>query len=409
MNSTSARGDEEVRAEAGAWLRDHWHGTDDPQWRQALVNSGWAAPTWPRHRYGRGLSRAGARAVAEEFRAAGAPGGAVDVRPFRESPWVYLLGNTLLAYGGEEVCAAYLPGLLSGDLGRGCLLYSEPGAGSDLAGLQTRADRDGDGYVVSGQKIWTTGGRDARFGLLLARTDWEVPKHAGLSFFVIPMDLPGIEVRPIRQITGDAEFSEVFLTGVRIPAPALVGAEGEGWKVLQVALAAERSGMGSQSITRLSVDAGDDLGAPVRELIDLARAAGRAGDPVIRQELMKVLSWRVTNTWTGQRAMSEIRRGSSSLASVGKLAMSRVLHASTDLAFRLQGRESLVYDYDHPLDYQVDRELMFAFINSIGGGSDQIQRNIISERVLGLPRGFEADKGVPFKDVRKGADTRATS
>lgn len=399
---------EEVRAEVSAWLRDHWHGTDGPEWRGALLDSGWAAPTWPENRYGRDLSRRAAKAVAEEFAAAGAPGGAAELAPFHDSPWLHLLGNTLLAYGSDELCAQYLPRLLDGSLGQGCLLYSEPGAGSDLAGLQTRADRDGDSYVVTGQKIWTTGGRQAAVGLLIARTDWDVPKHAGLSFFVIDMHSPGIEIRPIRQITGDADFNEVFLNKARIPASARIGEEGQGWKALQVALAAERSGMGSMASARFGAPAGGAAGlaAPVQDLIEAARSAGRAGDPEIRQELMKILSWKLTNTWTGQRAVAEIRQGSSSLASLGKLANSRALHSSADLAFRLQGRESLAYDYDHPTDYPVDRELMWSFINSIGGGSDQIQRNIISERVLGLPKGYEPDKGVPFKDVRKGTDTR---
>jgi alkylation response protein AidB-like acyl-CoA dehydrogenase len=173
MDSTSARGDEEVRAEVSAWLRDHWHGTDDPQWRQALAASGWAAPTWPRHRYGRGLSRAEARAVAEEFGAAGAAGGAADVRPFRESPWVYLLGNTLLAYGGEEICAAYLPGLLSGDLGTGCLLYSEPGAATQAADFAAVAALAAayctDAYVFAAhQNIQFHGGMGFT---------WELPAH----------------------------------------------------------------------------------------------------------------------------------------------------------------------------------------------------------------------------------------
>jgi alkylation response protein AidB-like acyl-CoA dehydrogenase len=399
---------EGVRAEVGAWLRAHWRGTDGPEWRKNLLDSGWAAPTWPANRYGRGLDRAAAKAVAEEFSAAGAPGGAAEQAGFHRNAWLHLLGNTLLAYGSDELCAQYLPRLLAGTLPC-CLLYSEPGAGSDLAGLQTRADRDGDEYVVTGQKIWTTGGRQADAGMLIARTSWDVPKHAGLSFFVIDMHSPGIEVRPIRQITGEADFNEVFLSEVRVPASARVGAEGEGWQALQVALAAERSGMGAMGTGALgAAQPGGVSGfaAPVAELIEQARAAGRASDPAVRQELMKILSWKLTNTWTGQRARSEVRRGSSSLASLGKLANSRVLHASADLAFRLQGRESLAYDYDHPTDYPVDRELMWSFINSIGGGSDQIQRNIISERVLGLPRGHEPDKGVPFKDVRKGTDNR---
>ena len=241
---------DDARAAARAWIEDHWHGTDDRAWRDALVGAGWAAPSWPVSDHGLDLSRDAALAVSAEFAAAGAPGAALDVAPFSRHVWLHLLGNTLLAHGSDALKARYLPGLLDESLKQGCLLYSEPGAGSDLAGLQTRAELDGDVYVVNGQKIWTTGGKEARFGLLLARTNWDVPKHAGLSFFVIDMDLPGIEVRPIRQITGESEFNEVFLTDVHVPADALVGAPGEGWKVLQIALAAARRGMGSSGGSR---------------------------------------------------------------------------------------------------------------------------------------------------------------
>lgn len=398
----------EVRDEARAWISAQWSGIDDSVWRTALVEAGWAAPTWGRDSYGRGLSRAEARAVREEFDAAGAPGAAVDLDPFSSNPYLYLLGDTLRAFGDKGIRDELLPGLLGGRLRVGCLLYSEPGAGSDLAAVQTRADLDGDHYVVSGQKIWTSYARDAQFALLIARTDWDVPKHAGLSFFVVDMDSPGIDVRPIKQITGETDFNEVFLTEVRVPATRMVGNPGDGWKVLQTALAAERVGMGGVASSRSS-RSGAGFGDAVRDLIEAARAAGRDADPVVRQQIIKNLSWRLTNTWTGQRALLEARRGSFELANVGKLAMSRILHSGNDLKFQLQGRQSLVYDYDHPLDYPVDRDLMFGFINSIGGGSDQIQRNIISERVLGLPKGHEPDKGVPFRDVRQSSSAGGAS
>jgi alkylation response protein AidB-like acyl-CoA dehydrogenase len=409
MMGKSTMSPDTAREAARAWLAEHWTGVDDAAWRDALVEAGWAAPTWPTGDHGRGLSREAAKAAAEEFQAAGATGGFLDLAPFHDQPWLYLLGNPLLAFGGAEVKEYFLPRLLNGEVGVGCLLYSEPGAGSDLAGVQTRAELDGDEYVVNGQKIWTTGGHAAKYGLLLARTDWDVPKHAGLSFFVIDMQQPGIEVRPIRQITGDAEFNEVFLTDARVPAAWMIGEPGQGWKALQIALAAERSGMGSASSSQSGRKIKSGLREAADDLVEAARRAGRLDDPHVRQEIVRIMSWRLTNRWTGQRAAAEIRRGPSSLASLGKLAMSRVLHSGADFAYRMQGEQSLVYDYDKPLDHPVDRDLMFAFINSIGGGSDQVQRNIISERVLGLPKGFEPDKGVPFRDVRKGAATRSVS
>ena len=397
----------EARTAARTWLEENWRGADDATWKDAVVSSGWAAPTWPICWYGRGLDRAAARAAVAEFDAVAAPYAGQDLADFHVNAWLHLMGNPLHAYGSDEVKRQFLPMLLNGGLGSGCLLYSEPGAGSDLAGLQTRADRDGNEYVINGQKIWTTGGQDARYGLLLARTDWDVPKHVGLSFFIIEMAQPGIEVRPIRQITGDAEFNETFLTDARVPAAWMVGRPGDGWKVLQVALAAERAGMGSRAASQAGVDRQGDLRDAASDLIEAARKAGRLDDPQVRDEIVRLMSWRLTNTWTGQRALVEITRGSSSLASLGKLAMSRILHGSADFAFRMQGEASLVYDYESPMTYPVDRDLMFSFINSIGGGSDQIQRNIISERVLGLPKAFEPDKGVPFREVRKGADSRS--
>lgn len=406
--STTA-GSSPARSEARDFIAENWHGADDAAWRNALLNSGWAAPTWETDAYGRGLKPREARDALAEFADADAPGAGLDVAPFHDSPWPRLLGNAVRALGTQQNKTELLSKLLTREVQVGCLLYSEPGAGSDLAGLQTRADLDGDEYVVTGQKIWTTGGHHAQFGLLLARTDWDVPKHQGISFFVIDMDSPGIEIRPIKQITGDADFNEVFLEGVRVPATRMVGAPGNGWRVLQIALAAERSGMGDaqQSMSGVAIkngllDAADDL-------IDAARAAGRAGDPVVRQEIVQVLSWRLSNNWTTQRAITEAKKGNLALANLGKLAMSRILHSAGDLNYRLGGREAMAYDYDQPIAHPVPRDLMWAFINSIGGGSDQVQRNIISERVLGLPKGYEPDKGVAFREVRKGAATRDLS
>ena len=389
--------------EARTWIAEHWSGSDTAEWRSAVVHAGWAVPTWEKGNFGRGLSRKDAAIVAQQFQAVDAPGAALDLNAFRSKPWLHLLGNPLRAFGSEAIRAELLPKILSGEIAIGCLLYSEPGAGSDLAGLQTRAELDGDEYVVNGQKIWTTGGHEAQFALLLARTDWDVVKHAGLSFFVLDMNTAGIEVRPIKQITGDTEFNEVFLTDVRVPAARMVGAPGEGWKVVQTALAAERAGMGESVQTETTRGS---IAGEAAELVAAAKLAGRESDPITRQEIARLLAWKLSNKWTGERALFEARRGSFALANVGKLAMSRIMHGTGDLEYRLQGRASFVYDYENPLDYPVDRDLMFAFINSIGGGSDQIQRNIISERVLGLPKGYEPDKGAAFRDIRKDDTSR---
>lgn len=389
----------ELSDEVQAWLAANWHGEDGPIWRQRVVEAGWAAPTWPTDSFGRGLGTAEAKTVVAAFAAAGAPGAGVEKGGFAA-----LGGNTVLEFGSPEQKNEVLPKFLSGEWNNGCLLYSEPGNGSDLAGLQTRADRDGDVFVVNGQKIWTTGGHEATCALLLARTDPTVPKHAGISFFIIPMDLPGIETRPIKQMTGESDFNEVFLTDVRVPASCLVGSLNDGWRVLQTALKEERRMMGFElGGARPKAGERTPIFTVSDDLIAAARAAGELDDPAVRQEIMQIHCWRLVNSWNAVRAVQEIQtNGGSSLASLGKLAKSRILHSSWALRHRLLGARGMLYDPADAEAYKVDHQLMWSFINSIGGGTDQIQRNIISERILGLPKGYEPDRGVPFRDVRKG-------
>lgn len=400
---------EAIRIEVREWLNHNWNGADDLEWRRRVVAAGYAAPSWPTTECGLGLSRAQARVIAQEFAAVSAPGGARDLEPFHQASWLGLAGGPIRKYGTDEQKQRLLPQLLSGEMETGCLLYSEPGAGSDLAGLQTRAELDGDEYVVNGQKVWTTNGHIADFGLLMARTDWDVAKHAGLSFFIFPMRQDGVDVRPIKQMTGDSEFNEVFLTDARVPAANLIGGAGNGWKVLQVALGAERAGMGEMAMGGAKKSSKSDLFSLSDDLIDAAREAGRLEDPVVRQEIMKLHTWRLVNQWNNARALEELRtNGASSLASLGKLANSRILHGAAALKYRLLGNRALQYDEAADAEaYHVDYDALMSFINSIGGGSDQIQRNIISERVLGLPKGFEPDKGVPFRDVLKADATKS--
>lgn len=412
-NTTVERVVTEQLQAAREWITQNWRGEDDAEWRLTLATSGYAVPTWPENSFGLGLTRAQARDIAAVFAEAGAPGACQELEPASTRAWLHLLGDPLREHGTEEQKKRLLPQLLSGQMGTGCLLYSEPGAGSDLAGLQTKAVRDGVDYIVNGQKVWTTGGHEAEFGILIARTDWDVPKHAGISFFVFPMNQPGVDVQPIKQMTGDADFNEVFLTDARVDADNLIGGEGNGWKVLQVALVAERRLMGESMQPGAAVTgAQNDSRPPVfglsEDLIDLARKAGSLDDPLVREEIIKIHSWRLVNEWNNARAVAELRAsGSSSLASLGKLAKSRILHSAAALRFRLLGTRGLQYDESQDAEaYRIDFDLMMSFINSIGGGSDQIQRNIISERVLRLPKGPEPDKGVPFRDVLKSDATR---
>ena len=279
-----------------------------------------------------------------------------------------------------------------------CLLYSEPGAGSDLAGIRTKAERQGDHFVVNGQKVWTSGAATADYGMLIARTDWDAPKHRGISFFFCPMKQPGVEVRPLHQITGESHFNEVFITDAIVPAENLLGPLNAGWGVLQTALAYERSVMGDAARGPRSGVAEATNEEP---LIALAREAGVLDDPVIRQEIAKAIAYKKLNALNNARAKADLSQGtSSSIMSLGKLAMSRILHEEARVRTLILGAGSLLEGKDYPRAEDANFLTLNAYFTSIGGGTDQIQRNIIGERVLGLPKEPEVDRDAPFRQVR---------
>ncbi|MBX6391184.1 MAG: acyl-CoA dehydrogenase family protein [Frankia sp.] len=420
MSATTEAGSaataEQVRAEVAAWLAENFQpGASGPQWREKLVDSGWAAPTWPVEWYGRGLPRDMRKVVTEEFTRAGARAPALDV--------TQLFANTILAHGTEEQKKAFVRPLALGEH-RGCLLYSEPGAGSDLAALQTRAERDGDTWVVNGQKVWTSGAREATHGFLVARTDWDVPKHRGLTFFWIPMDQPGIEVRPIHQVTGGSEFNEVFLADAVVPDTHRLGEVNDGWRVLQTALGFERLIMGSvagggprqrRRAAGAAATLADRQSPWTRKIggadyIELAKQVGKAADPVTRQEIAYLYTLEKVNVWNSLRARADSGRGAASpLASIGKLAMSRIVHTGVAVTTNLLGTASVLDGDTDPVAAEVNRSSFAAFVTSIGGGTDQIQRNIIGERVLGLPKEPEVDRNMPFREVRKAQAVRRFS
>tara|TARA_B100000959_G_scaffold150716_1_gene158138 strand:- start:310 stop:1515 length:1206 start_codon:yes stop_codon:yes gene_type:complete len=400
--SETQPGIETVQEEVRAWLEANWdpawqgqalEGPDRIAWLTKVLDAGWAAPQWPKKWFGREYDDARGRVVREEFARVGAFGTGQD----RTNLWI----NTLLAAGTDELKQQLLPGLMRGEINM-CLLYSEPGAGSDLAGVRTSVKRDGDDWVVNGQKVWTSGAKTAHYGMLIARTNWEVPKHKGLSFFFLPMNQPGVEVRPLRQVTNESHFNEVFITDARAPAANLLGKEGEGWKVLMTALAYERSTMGESA-------RGPRSGASVEqmpgedELVALAREADKLKDPIIRQRLAQVIAWRELNNLNTERGKAALSLGtSSSIMSLGKLAMSRILHETARLRTDLLGAHSLLEGSDHPYAEDANFLSLNAYFTSIGGGTDQVQRNIIGERVLGLPKEPEVDKDMPFRDVKGG-------
>ncbi|MCP5029765.1 MAG: acyl-CoA dehydrogenase [Actinomycetia bacterium] len=406
-----------VRAEAETWLAENWQ-PNRPlgEWWQALADSGWGFPTWPKGRFGRGLGPEAAADVTTARRAMGALAPPSGVGP-------NLAGPTLLAHGTDEQIDRFLPGIVHGtDVW--CQLFSEPSAGSDLAGIRTGAERDGDQWVVNGQKVWTTGAHRARYAILIARTDPDVPKHRGITFFAVEMDQPAIEVRPLREMTGRAVFNEVFITDALVPHENVIGAVGEGWRVAMSTLAHERNYMGTgASSGGARIDVPDmDLSMPVGEVLAgaaaqadqtaprlrgfplvaaLARQRHLSNDPVVRQDLVRAYIHGEVGRMTGVRiqAAAALGRQAGPEISVQKLAVSRTLHHLGSLALALEGPSGMLAGDDAPLDDRAFEVLCTAFVNSIGGGTDQIQLNIIGERVLGLPAEPRADKDLPFSQL----------
>ncbi|BDY30448.1 acyl-CoA dehydrogenase family protein [Mycolicibacterium mageritense] len=388
---------DELRTEVRDWLAEHWTGlpkATDPwvssperiAWLEKVLDAGYAVPTYPARWFGREYPNELAAVIEQEFKAVKAPGARQDKYS--------IPANTALKFGTETLKSDQLRDFLTERV-RTCLLYSEPGAGSDLAAVRTTAVRDGDRWVVNGQKVWTSGAKTSEYALLIARTDWDAPKHKGLSFFVIPMRQPGIEVRPLVQITGESHFNEVFITDATVPDAYLLGGEGNGWRVLQTALAYERSIMGDTGRASRNRTRADDL-------IGLAREHGRLDDPVVRRELADVLALRELNALNNARAKAAAAQGTSTpIMSLGKLAMSRILHSEARLKTEIIGAEALLAGADHPEADDINFLTLNAFFTSIGGGTDQIQRNIIGERVLGLPKEPEVDRDIPFRQARR--------
>ena len=383
--------DDDVRAEVRSWLTANWDPSiDRAEWGRLVFEAGWSVPSWETRWWGRGLTDAQSRIVAAEFAAVGARGAGHDR--------IDMLACTLHDLGTDEQRHRLIPPSLREET-RWCLLYSEPGAGSDLAGLRTRAERDGDDWIVNGQKVWTSFARSADYGLLVARTDAGVPKHQGISFFIFPMRQPGVDIRPIHQITGESEFNEVFITDARVPHANLVGEPGGGWAVLQLALAYERRLMGD--LARTSKSSGE-LKPDAESLVGMARAAGTLSNPFVRQEIAVVEEYAAVNRWNTQRAKATADRAeAATLLALGKIAMSRILHQTARVQTEIVGPESMLTGKDNPVGDAVTFRTLNAYFTSIGGGTDQIQRNIIGERVLGLPKEPEPDRDIPFRQARR--------
>ena len=352
------------------------------QWQRVLSDNGWAGIAWPKEYGGRGET-ARHQGIFNQEQAR------YDVHAGIFSVGIGMTGPTLIAHGTETQKQRYLRPMLRGDE-VWCQLFSEPGAGSDLGGLRTAAVRDGDEWIVNGQKVWNSGAHYSDWGILLTRSDPDVPKHRGITYFVVDMRSPGIDVRPLRQITGAAHFNEVFLSDVRIPHENIIGQVNGGWGPMMTTLANERTLIGtSQSMVTFA------------DIVALARHAGVAGDPTIRQELVRQLCYAETIKYLGYRTQTAASRGQAPgpESSVVKLAASRRLEHLGDLVMSISGASGMLWQSSAYLGGFWQNQFLGQWMSRIGGGTDQIQRNTIGEKVLQLPPEPRVDKGVPFRDV----------
>jgi alkylation response protein AidB-like acyl-CoA dehydrogenase len=403
-----------VGAELLDWLAANW----DPElglveWRRRLVASGWATPTWPTRWGGRGLPAAAAAVVTQalaDFGAVGPP----------EGVGMSLAAPTLLEHGNDDLNERFLPPTVTGEISW-CQLFSEPGAGSDLAGLTTTAELVDGEWSVRGQKVWNTSAHHADYGLLVARTDWDVPKHRGLTYFVLPMRQPGVEVRPLRQANGHTSFNEVFLDDARIQAGDVVGELGAGWTVALATLAHERrTPIASMPLADLAgrtwreaVEEAMHLRAPykwypqragrVDLLVPHALTAGRADDPFVRQELARAITLAWVTRWTAERAAAARKLGKppGPEGSLAKLGSSNVARAAARAHAAIAQGGAMLAAGDGPIDGTIAEIVLSVPAVSIAGGTDEIQHKIIAERVLGLPKDPTVDTTVPFRAVLK--------
>jgi alkylation response protein AidB-like acyl-CoA dehydrogenase len=398
------------------WIDAEWDPTLSlVEWRSRLADGGWACPAWPPEWCGRSLPAALATVVADELATAGVPGPPDGVG-------MHLAAPTILEHGSDDLKRRLIRPTVTGEL-TWCQLFSEPGAGSDLAGLTTRAERDRDEWVVTGQKVWNTGAAHADFALLLARTDWDVPKHRGITYFALPMRQQGIDVRPLRQMNGHASFNEVFLDNARVSATNVIGEVGDGWRVALTTLAHERRlapARRAPSSGKMSGRAWQEAIAERRAALEphkwypqrtgrpdlvIARAVamGRATDPVVRQEIAKLVALAWSARWTAERAAAARGRGQppGPEGSLGKLASSHIARAAARVHALIADASGMLSESGAPLDGTIAEIFLSVPAVSIAGGTDEIQHNILAERILGLPKEPEIDREVPFRRVRK--------
>ena len=402
MDLTYPREAEEFRAVIGRWLAENLpEGWGEPgfsmtqeekrafnrEWTAKLFDGGWICASWPAEYGGKGLTLLQQVVLTEEFARVGAP---LRADFFGDT----LVGPTILQWGTEEQKQKFIPGILKGEIAW-CQGFSEPDAGSDLAGLKTRAVLDGDEWVVNGQKVWTTQAHYADYIFLLARTDPDAPKHAGISYLLVPMKQEGVEVRPIEQIDGSAEFNEVFFNNVRCPKDNVIGGVNNGWKVAMTTLGFERGTSSTTGHRRFQKE--------FDQILELARGKGRDRDPLTRQRLARSWSNIKIMQINGYRTLTDVLNGTHTTAKLGacnKMFWSEAHQATMELAMDIYGMEGQLLLGDpgsketfggrlasagYPVN-GLQSSYFFSRSETIWGGSAEIQRNIVGERVLGLPK-----------------------
>ena len=360
-------------------------------WQAKKADGGWACLTWPKEYGGQGLSSIHNVIWNQEE-------AKYDTPPSMFGIGIGMLGPTIMAHGKDDQKDRYLNKMLRGDE-IWCQMFSEPGAGSDLAGLQTSAVQDGDDWIVNGQKIWTTGAHYCKWGMVLTRTDVSVTKHRGITYFVVDMKSPGIEIRPIKQMGGGSAFNEVFFEDVRIPHENIVGEVNAGWRGAITTLMNERASIGG----------GGGIGPRLTDLIALAKETDWNGapaieDPSVRQQLADFYIRLKGLEYTGYRTLTAISRGSTPgpEASIGKLVGAPLRQNMASFACELQGAAGSMMGEGSPQDGVWPLAYLRAPGGRIAGGTDEIMRNIVAERVLGMPPEIRVDKELPFSQLKSG-------
>ncbi|HEY2811946.1 MAG TPA: acyl-CoA dehydrogenase family protein [Acidimicrobiales bacterium] len=413
-----------VADEVHAWVEANWRlDLSVRDWWRLLVDAGYAYPSWPKGVGGLGLSFRDALTVTTTLASHGV------VAPPAGHVAATLAAPTMLEHGTAQQIDDLVRGIALGEASW-CQLFSEPGSGSDLASIGSKAERDGDEWIISGQKVWNSAANLADMGMLLARTDPDQPKHRGITYFAVDMRQPGVEARPLRVMSGAAPFCEVFLTDARVPASRMIGELNGGWRVAQTTMFHERNMVAGGGIPGLfharSGRHGDlDLTvgevieraeaiankrqSPIRSgavgakaMIDLARACGRSDDLVVRQELARYHSQVKVNGWTMRRIGAAGGKLTGADGSMAKLATSRICQDSRELSYRIVGADLLLEGAASPMGGDLQSVNLASPGTRIGGGTDEIQLNVLGERALGLPREPGGDQEVPYRDLKVG-------